>query len=62
MRQIHHTDRKPKSDAFAQMELAGLSSKGEPVIAKESSHYIQWDQPKLVIDAIRKVFEQVRGE
>lgn len=45
-----------------QQELAGLSSQGEQVIAEESSHYIQWDQPELVIDAIRKMVEQARLE
>jgi hypothetical protein len=44
------------------MELAGLSSQGKQVIAAESSHYIQWDQPELVIDAIRKIVEQVHSE
>ena len=45
-----------------QQELAGLSSQGEQVIAAQSSHYIQWDQPELVIDAIRTVVEQARLE
>ena len=45
-----------------QQELVGLSSQGEQVIAEQSSHYIQWDQPNLVIDAIRTVLEQVRAE
>ena len=40
-----------------QAELAGLSSRGERVIAEESSHYVQFDQPELVIDAIRQVLE-----
>jgi hypothetical protein len=38
-----------------QAELAGLSPRGERVIAEESSHYIQFDQPELVIAAIRQV-------
>jgi len=45
-----------------QQELVGLSTQGEQVIAEESSHYIQWDQPDLVIDAIRTIVEQVRAE
>jgi hypothetical protein len=45
-----------------QQELAGLSSQGEQIIAEQSSHYIQWDQPDLVINAIRRIVEQVRGE
>jgi pimeloyl-ACP methyl ester carboxylesterase len=43
-----------------QQELAGLSTQGEQVIAEESGHNIQWDQPDLVIDAIRTMVEQVQ--
>ena len=32
---------------------------GEQIIAEESSHFIQWDQPDLVIDVIGKIVEQV---
>ncbi len=35
-----------------QKELAGLSSNSRQVIAEESGHYIQLDQPDLVIEAI----------
>jgi pimeloyl-ACP methyl ester carboxylesterase len=42
-----------------QVELAALSSNGKQVIAEESGHYIQLDQPELVIDAIRDVVEAV---
>ncbi|HUV89864.1 MAG TPA: alpha/beta hydrolase [Anaerolineae bacterium] len=38
-------------------ELAALSPQGEVVIAEESTHYIQFDQPELVIDAIRQVLD-----
>jgi pimeloyl-ACP methyl ester carboxylesterase len=40
-----------------QAELAGLSSRGERVIAEESSHYIQFDQPGLVVEAINHVLD-----
>lgn len=43
-----------------QAELAALSSNGKQVIAEQSGHYIQLDQPELVIDAIREVVEAVR--
>jgi hypothetical protein len=46
----------------AQRGLAGLSTRGKQVIATESGHYIQWDQPELVIDAVRDVMDEVRGE
>jgi pimeloyl-ACP methyl ester carboxylesterase len=40
-----------------QAELAALSSNGKQVVAEQSGHYIQFDQPELVIDAIRDVVE-----
>jgi pimeloyl-ACP methyl ester carboxylesterase len=38
-----------------QSELAALSSNSKHVIAEQSGHMIQFDQPNLVIDAIREV-------
>jgi pimeloyl-ACP methyl ester carboxylesterase len=43
-----------------QTELAALSPQGELVLAETSGHYIQLDQPELVIDAIQQVLEAVR--
>jgi len=43
-----------------QSELAALSSEGKPIIAEQSGHYIQNDQPYLVIDAIREVVDALR--
>ena len=43
-----------------QQELANLSTQGKQVIVEDSGHYIQWDQPGMVIDAIREVVGQVR--
>ena len=40
-------------------ELAALSTRGKRVIAQESRHYVQVDQPQVVIDAIREVVEAV---
>ena len=45
-----------------QLELVALSTRGKQVIATESGHSIQWDQPDLVIDAIHEVVDQVRGD
>ena len=36
-----------------QEDLAKRSTHGELRVAKESGHFIQWDQPELVIQAIR---------
>jgi pimeloyl-ACP methyl ester carboxylesterase len=41
---------------------AGLSSNSRLVIATESGHPIQFDQPKLVIDAIQQVITSVQTE
>ncbi len=53
---------KPTNEAWGQMqiELAQLSTRGTRVIAKNSGHYIQLDRPDLVVDAIRKVVNEVR--
>jgi hypothetical protein len=40
-----------------QSELAALSSASKQIIAGESGHYIQLDQPDLVISAIREVVQ-----
>jgi len=45
-----------------QQELVSLSTQGVQVIAGQSGHYIQWDQPDLVVDAIRTMVMQVRSE
>lgn len=54
---------KPVNDAWEKMqqELSQLSTRGTQVIAKNSSHYIQMDRPDIVIDAIRRVVDQVRA-
>ena len=41
----------------AQRELVGLSSAGVQVIAEESGHCVQCDQPDLVADVIRRMVE-----
>jgi pimeloyl-ACP methyl ester carboxylesterase len=43
-----------------QSELLGLSSASKQIIAEQSSHYIQSDQPDLVIDAIREILDDLR--
>ncbi|HEU4616876.1 MAG TPA: alpha/beta hydrolase [Gammaproteobacteria bacterium] len=40
-----------------QERLAGLSRNGELVIAKNSNHMIQHDEPDVVVAAIRRVFD-----
>lgn len=40
-----------------QTDLVSRSTKGKQIIAEKSGHYINFDQPELVIDAIRQVVE-----
>lgn len=47
--------------AEAQQLLAGLSTQGRLIVPAGSGHYIQWDHPAVVIDAVRQVVGQVRG-
>jgi pimeloyl-ACP methyl ester carboxylesterase len=53
---------KPINEAWEKMqeEMAHLSTRGTQTIVKNSSHYIQIDQPDAVIDAVRAVVEQAR--
>lgn len=43
-----------------QSELVALSSEGKQIVAEQSGHYIQLDQPELVIDAIQDVVDATR--
>lgn len=45
-----------------QAELAALSTRGEQIIVKDSTHAIQMDQPQAVIDAIHKVMEMTANK
>ena len=43
-----------------QQELADLSTNGTLVVVEDTGHYIQFDQPDAVIDAVRKMVESLR--
>lgn len=45
----------------AQRRQAQLSSAGRMVIASGSSHYIQWDQPDLVIESVRETIASAQS-
>jgi pimeloyl-ACP methyl ester carboxylesterase len=53
---------KPASVAWQKMqdELAKLSTRSTHIIAQNSGHFIQFDRPDVVIEAVRKVVDQVR--
>ena len=46
----------------AQNALATLAPNGKHKIATKSSHYIQVQEPQVVIDAIKQVVEAVRNQ
>jgi pimeloyl-ACP methyl ester carboxylesterase len=54
---------KPTNDAWQQMqnELAQLSTRSTHLIAKNSGHYIQFDRPDVVVEAVRKVIDEGRS-
>jgi len=45
-----------------QQSLVGLSTQGRQVMVPNSGHMIQLEQPGAVIDAIREILAQVRGD
>jgi pimeloyl-ACP methyl ester carboxylesterase len=47
--------------AEAQRRQAALSTHGQLIIAEGSGHAIHWEQPALVIDAVRQVVADVRS-
>ena len=55
-------ENKQLRDVFLAMqsELAALSSEGKQIIAEQSGHNIQNDQPDLVIDAVREIVDAIR--
>jgi hypothetical protein len=44
-----------------QREIAGRSTRSAHTLVADAGHYIQNDQPQVVINAIREVVEMVRG-
>jgi pimeloyl-ACP methyl ester carboxylesterase len=44
-----------------QQRLAAMSSRGELIVARNSNHMVQSDEPDIVVAAIRRVAEQVRA-
>jgi len=46
----------------AQRELAALSTQGRLVVAQQSGHAVQLEQPGIVIDGISQVVSKVRAE
>src|SRR5882762_8574116 len=45
---------------LAQARWLGLSSNAKQIFARNSSEYIQFDEPETVINAIREVYDQTK--
>jgi hypothetical protein len=45
-----------------QQELVKLSSNSPHILAEKSSHFIQFDQPELIVKAVRQVIEEIRQQ
>jgi pimeloyl-ACP methyl ester carboxylesterase len=50
----------PASVLASHEALVRLSSHGRHVVASKSGHWVPFDEPELVVDAIRDVVEAVR--
>jgi pimeloyl-ACP methyl ester carboxylesterase len=43
-----------------QRELVSLSTNGRHIVAADSGHYMQYDQPQLIVDTIRELVARLR--
>jgi pimeloyl-ACP methyl ester carboxylesterase len=55
------SDRFNEAWTESQADLTQASQNSKQIIAQGSGHNIQYDDPELVIDAIRQVMEAVRN-
>jgi hypothetical protein len=60
LRTLRSTSNIEQETTLAQARWLGLSSNAKQIFARNSSEYIQFDQPQTVIDAIREVYDQTR--
>jgi len=44
----------------AQARLLALSTNSQSVVAERSGHMVQFDQPQIIVDAVRKMLEEAR--
>jgi pimeloyl-ACP methyl ester carboxylesterase len=42
-------------------KLAAISTRGSNMVVPDSSHYIQFDQPQAVVDAVRRAVTEIRA-
>ena len=55
-----HADQLDKLHSESQAALTRRSENARQIIAEDSGHYIQVEQPALVIDAVRHVVDAAR--
>ena len=60
--ELEYLERSQEVRDDLQIELASLSARGKQIIAAESGHAIQFDQPELLIESIAELVQVVRGE
>jgi hypothetical protein len=48
--------------AVAQSQWLSLSSDAKQIFTRHSSEYIQFDEPQVVVDAVREVFDRSRAQ
>jgi len=46
----------------AHERLAKMSARGRVVLASKSGHWVPYDEPELIVDAIREIVENFRGQ
>lgn len=47
---------------YYQKELVSKSSQGKQIIAEHSGHDIPYDQPEIIVQAVREMVEEVQGD
>lgn len=60
----------PKQAAYAfdraweemQKDLVNLSTKGVFIKAEKSAHYVHWDEPELVVEAIHRLVRTIQDQ
>jgi hypothetical protein len=57
---VKSSGRNPTSRFLARASIAVLSRASYQVVAERSGHYVQYDRPQIVVEAIRAIVEQVR--
>jgi hypothetical protein len=45
-----------------QKDLVSRAPRGRQIIAEKSGHYVQFDQPSLIVATIREMVDQIRRQ